>query len=137
VIFEHQITIRVRYAETDQMGYVYYGNYATYYEVARVECIRALGCSYKELEENGVMLPVYEHYTKFIAPARYDEVLTINTKIKEKPHGSRIHFEYEIFNEAGKLINLGNTTLVFVSKQTGRPCPPPDFLMVLLENKYL
>ncbi|MCS7004725.1 MAG: acyl-CoA thioesterase [Cytophagales bacterium] len=133
MVFEHTISLRVRYAETDQMGYVYYGNYAIYYEVARVECIRALGCSYKSLEEDGILLPVYEHYSKFIAPARYDEILTIKTRIKEKPTSSRIQFEYEIFNENGKIINIGSTTLVFVNKQTGRPCLVPDRISRLFD----
>src|SRR3954464_3813730 len=95
--------IRVRYGETDQMRYVYYGNYALYYEVARVESLRQLGLTYRELEETGVMLPVIENKSKYLAVAKYDDLLTIVTTLREKP-GVKIKFEYEIFNESGKLI---------------------------------
>lgn len=123
--------IRVRYGETDQMGYVYYGNYAMYYEVARVESLRRLGLTYKELEAMGVMMPVLENHSKFLSAALYDDNLKIVTTIREKP-GVRIKFEYDIFNEAGKLINQGETLLVFVDKQTGKPCRPPQVFTALL-----
>lgn len=123
--------IRVRYAETDQMGYVYYGNYATYYEVARVESIRKLGLTYRSLEDSGVIMPVVENQSKFIFPARYDEELTIKTTIKEMP-GVRITFFYEIFNEKDKLIHKGNTLLVFINYETGRPCRMPAEMHQLL-----
>lgn len=124
-MYKSETQLRVRYGETDQMGYVYYGNYGMYYEVARVESLRQLGVSYKELEDMGVMMPVIENHTKFLAPALYDDLLTIVTTIREKP-AVRIRFEYEIFNEAGKLINQGETLLVFVDKKTGRPRRPPE-----------
>lgn len=130
-MFEHQTQIRVRYAETDQMGYVYYGNYATYYEVGRVESLRSLGLSYKELEEIGVMMPVLENKSKYIAPAKYDELLTVKTTIKKKP-GIRILFHYEIYNETDKLIHIGETLLVFVNMKSGRPCEPPEIMSNLL-----
>jgi acyl-CoA thioester hydrolase len=130
-MYQHETQIRVRYADTDQMGYVYYGNYPAYYEIARVESFRALGMSYKMMEENGVMMPVLENWSKYIAPATYDEMLTIRTMIKTKP-GVRIKFFYEIYNETDKLIHLGETTLVFVSKETGRPCNPPDDMLEAL-----
>lgn len=131
MMFEYQSQIRVRYAETDQMGYVYYGNYAAYYEVGRVECLRSLGLSYKELEAKGVMMPVLENKSKYIAPAKYDELLTVKTTIKQKP-GIRIHFHYEIYNESDKLIHIGETILVFVNMETGRPCEPPALMAKLL-----
>jgi acyl-CoA thioester hydrolase len=113
------------------MGYVYYGNYSAYYEIARVESFRALGISYKSMEAKGVMMPVLENWSKYIAPATYDEMLTIHTAIKTVP-GVRIKFSYEIYNESDKLIHLGETTLVFVSMESGRPCnPPEEFLKVL------
>ncbi|MEP2670455.1 MAG: thioesterase family protein [Cyclobacteriaceae bacterium] len=124
--------VRVRYGETDQMGYVYYGNYASYFEVARVESLRQLGMTYKELEEMGVMMPVLENKSKYLAAARYDDKLRIVTSIKEKP-GVRIRFEYEIFNEADKLIHQGETLLVFVNKASGRPCKPPEAFDKVLE----
>lgn len=124
--------LRVRYGETDQMGYVYYGNYASYFEVARVESLRQLGMTYKELEEKGVMMPVLENKSKFIAPALYDDKLRIVTTIREKP-GVRIKFEYEISNESGKLLHQGETLLAFVNKKTGRPCRPPEAFNKVLE----
>jgi acyl-CoA thioester hydrolase len=128
--------IRVRYAETDQMGYVYYGNYASYYEVARTEALRKLGISYKSLEEQeGVMLPVLENYTKYLKPALYDDLLRIVVKIPERP-GVRIRFEYEVYNEENTLLNIGHTVLVFVKKEGGRPCPIPARMMDLLEPYY-
>jgi acyl-CoA thioester hydrolase len=130
-MYQSQIQIRARYGETDQMGYVYYGNYASYYEVARVESLRQLGLSYRELENMGVMMPVLENHSKFLAPAVYDELLKIVTTIRQKP-GVRIKFEYEIFNEHEKLIHQGETLLAFVNRQTGRPCRPPEIFDSLL-----
>jgi len=124
-MYQSQIHIRARYGETDQMGYVYYGNYASYYEVARVESLRQLGLSYRELEKMGVMMPVLENHSKFLAPAVYDEQLKIVTTIRNKP-GVRIKFEYEIFNEHEKLIHSGETLLAFVNKSNGKPCRPPE-----------
>ena len=134
-MFSFDYEIRVRYGETDQMGYVYYGNYANYYETARVESLRSLGFIYKELEENGIMLPVLENHSKFIGPARYDELLTIRTTIPEMP-GVRIRFEYEIFNHKNELINTGWTRLVFVSIENGNPVRPPEEILKLLSPFY-
>ena len=117
--------VRVRYGETDQMGYVYYGNYASYYEVARVESLRQLGFSYRELEKMGVMMPVIENHSRFLAPAVYDEQLKIITTVRTKP-SVRIKFEYEIFNEHNNLIHTGETLLVFVNIKSGKPCRPPE-----------
>ncbi len=127
--------LRVRYGETDQMGYVYYGNYASYFEVARVESLRQLGMTYKELEDKGVMMPVLENKSKFIAPALYDDKLKIVTTIREKP-GVRIRFEYEITNEEGKVIHQGETLLAFVNKENGRPCRPPEDFNKVLEPYF-
>src|SRR5210317_1101777 len=113
-----EIKVRVRYAETDKMGYVYYGNYATYYEVARVETLRNLGFSYKLLEEDGIIMPVTENKSKFIRPAKYDDLLTIKVIVDELPR-KRITFKYEIYNEKEKLINLGETMLAFVNMKNG------------------
>ncbi|MDN5200691.1 thioesterase family protein [Fulvivirgaceae bacterium BMA10] len=135
-MYESSTQIRVRYGETDQMAYVYYGNYAMYYEVARVESLRALGFSYKSLEAQGIMLPVLQNSSKFIAPARYDDLLTIKTKIHERP-GVRIKFNYEIFNEDDQLIHLGETLLVFVNTETGKPCRPPKKMQELLDPYFV
>lgn len=131
-MYQSETSVRVRYGETDQMGYVYYGFYAMYYEVARVESMRQLGLSYKDVEAMGVMMPVLENHSKYLAPGRYDELLRIVTTIREKPT-IKIKFEYEIFNEENKLINRGETLLVFVDKKTNRPCRPPEAMENLLE----
>ena len=134
-MIEHSIQIRVRYAETDQMGFVYYGNYATYLEVARVETFRHLGFSYREMEEEGILMPVLEYKTKFIRPATYDDLLTIKVKIKEKSE-LRIRFEYEIYNESNTLLNICETTLVFISKETGKPAKPEGRFREIIEKPF-
>ena len=125
-MFQAETAIRVRYAETDQMGYVYHGNYAAYFEVARTEAFRALGISYKELEGQGVGMPVGELHTRFRRPARYDDLLTVRVLLRELAVGSRVNFEYELLNETGELLTTGSTLMVFVSTSTGRPVPVPD-----------
>ncbi|NVK03326.1 MAG: acyl-CoA thioesterase [Flavobacteriia bacterium] len=119
-----ETTVRVRYSETDQMGIVYYGNYAQYYEVGRVELLRHLGMSYRELEEEGTMLPVVKLECKYIRPAKYDDALRIVTTIDEMP-STRITFKHEIFNEENVLLNQGQVTLVFVDIKSGRPRKAP------------
>jgi acyl-CoA thioester hydrolase len=134
--FKHINTLRVRYSETDKMGYCYYGNYASFLEVGRVEALRSLGVSYRSLEENGVMMPVLEFSIKYFLPAKYDDLLLVHTLIT-KVEGTRIYFEYEIFNEADKKIIAAQTTLVFVSANTMKPIPAPkEFLdLFTLENE--
>ena len=127
--------IRIRYAETDQMGYVYYGNYAMFYEVGRVEALRQLGFTYKELEDMGVMMPVLDLHCKFHKPARYDDLLTIKTTITEIP-AVKMKFTYEITNERGELVNYGESTLAFVNKSTGRPMRIPDVMKKLFDPYY-
>lgn len=132
--FKSESKIRVRYAETDQMGYAYYGNYAQYCEIGRVEALREFGVSYKELEERGVMLPVLEYSCKYHGPAYYDDLLTIVTTVCYIK-GPRLHFEYEIFSASGKLINTAFTTLVFVNKETMRPIAAPEFFVALIKKE--
>ncbi len=127
-MFVSTTKIRVRYAETDKMGYVYYGNYAQYFEVGRVEGLRDIGLSYKVMEDEGIMLPVLEYQIKYFKPAYYDELLTIKTSIVAVK-GARFYFEYETLNEQNELLNKGTTTLVFVSKVTNKPCPPPEWIL--------
>jgi acyl-CoA thioester hydrolase len=124
-MFQSETSVRVRYGETDRMGYVYYGNYATFFEVGRVETIRALGLSYRELEDSGIMLPVADMSVKYLRPAFYDDLLTIKTIIPEMP-GTRLKFLYEILNEQDVLLTKGETTLVFVSAETMKPRPAPE-----------
>ena len=130
-MYIHTTTYRVRYADTDQMGYVYYGNYARLYEIGRVEALRSLGFSYKEKEDSGVMMPVYENKSRFISPALYDELLTIKTTIKLLP-AVRAVFHYEILNSTGKVVNLGETTLVFVKMENNRLTTAPKDLLAKL-----
>jgi acyl-CoA thioester hydrolase len=112
-MFTSTTQIRVRYGETDQMGYLYYGNYALYYEVGRAEAIRQLGFTYKQLEELGIMMPVVELNSQYLRPALYDDLITVKTMLKEMPDGPKIQFHSELYNEAGQLLNKGLTTLVF------------------------
>ena len=124
-MYSSDTKIRVRYAETDQMGYVYHGNYAAYFEVSRTEAFRQLGISYKALEAEGVGMPVGEIRTRFRRPARYDDLLTVRLLLRQPAEGSRILFEYEIYNEDKVLLTEGHTLMVFVSMKTGRPVPIP------------
>ena len=134
-MFQTSIQVRVRYAETDQMGYVYYGNYATYYEVARVEALRKLGLSYKELEANGVMMPVLENRSKFLLPGKYDELLTVKVSIPKMP-AVKIVFKYDIYNESDQLIHEGETTLAFINMESGRPVRMPEEMQKLLSSFF-
>jgi acyl-CoA thioester hydrolase len=120
-----QTQIRVRYAETDKMGYVYYGDYAQYFEVGRVEALRELGWSYRAMEDNGIMLPVMEFSVRYLKPAYYDDLLTVKTYIKEAPT-ARIKFYHEIYNEKGERLTTGEVTLVFINMKTNKPCAAPD-----------
>ena len=124
-MFEHSTKIRVRYGETDQMGYMYYGNYAQFYEVGRVEMLRSMGLTYSGMEASGIMMPVVELSCKYLKPALYDEEITVKVIMKEMPR-IRIHFNYELYNEKQELINTGETLLVFVNMQTNRPCLAPE-----------
>ncbi|MDJ1482361.1 thioesterase family protein [Cytophagaceae bacterium YF14B1] len=127
-MYIHEERIRVCYADTDQMGYVYYGNYARYYEIGRVESLRSLGFSYKKLEDSGVMLPVYEHSSRYHQPAKYDDLLTVKVLIKTMPT-VRMLFSYEICNEEGTLLNTGETTLVFIDKHSNKITKAPADLV--------
>ncbi|MFS4470484.1 acyl-CoA thioesterase [Chryseobacterium sp. CF365] len=128
-------SIRVRYAETDPMKYVYYGNYATYFEVARVELFRSIGISYDEIENQGIWLPVSDYKIKYIRPALYDQKLEIHTYVKKIP-GVRIEFEYEIYNEEHTKITEASTTLFFLDAKTNKVIKCPDFLMELIEKNW-
>ncbi len=124
---------RPRYSETDQMGVVYYGNYATYFEVGRVELLRELGMSYAEMERAGTMLPVVHLSTDFKAGAKYDEELTLETSILEMPT-RKISFYHELKNKEGKTLVTGTVVLVFVDTKTFKPkqCPE-DFKQLLVK----
>lgn len=126
--------LRTRYAETDQMGVVYYGNYPQYLELGRVEWLRSIGFTYKAMEEEGVMMPVVSLQIQYKKPALYDELITIRTKLKELP-STKIEFNYEILNEKGELLSTANTVLVFVDAKTFRPVRCPEKVLNLIKAK--
>ena len=132
-LLEFSTKIRVRYSETDQMGFCYYGNYASYFEVARVEALRELNIYYKELEKVGVLLPVKKFEIAYHHPAKYDDLLEIRTRIVQLK-GVRIGFEYKTFNEEGVLLNEAYTLLVFVSAATQKPIAAPAEFLTLMTN---
>ncbi len=134
-MIEKDIKVRVRYSETDKMGYVYYGNYASYFEVARVEMLRWMGVNYKDLEDDGVMMPVLEFKIKYYKPAFYDDELWIRIRVHKLP-SVRIHFTYETYNSKDVLLNEAETTLVFVDIKTGKPTMIPDDLMECFKKYY-
>lgn len=134
-MYTNSCKIRVRYGETDQMGYVYYGRYADYFEVGRVEALRSLGLTYKELEESGVMLPVLEFSINYLKPAYYDDLLTVTNSIAEMPR-SRITFQSSTSNEAGELLNEGEVVLVFVNAVSKKPCAAPRALIEKLKPYF-
>lgn len=128
-MYEHTVDIRVRYGETDQMGYLYYGHYAQYYEVGRVELIRSLGITYKQLEdEHGIWLPVVSLDMRFVRPAYYDELLQVKTSLRTLPD-THIVFHVEVFNPRHKLVNAGRVRLCFFDAGAKRVVPAPDFLL--------
>lgn len=125
---KNKFSFRVRYGETDQMGVVYYGNYAQYLEIGRVEWLRSLGFSYKSMEESGIMLPVISLQIDFKKPATYDEQITVITKLKKLP-SVKIEFDFEIWNEQDQLLISANTVLVFMDMKTKRPIKCPDYIL--------
>ncbi len=127
-MISHTTNFRVRYSETDQMGYVYYGNYTHYFEVGRVEWLRNLGISYKSMEDDGVMLPVINLQINYLKPAKYDDLLTLKTTLTKKP-GIRIEFSYELFNENNELLLTATTTLVFIDMKKNKPTKVPFILL--------
>lgn len=128
-------SLRVRYGETDAMKYVYYGNYAEYFEVARVELFRSLGVSYKEIENKGILMPVSEYKVKYLKPAYYDELLEIRTYIRKIP-GVKIEFEYEIYNEAKEKITEASTVLFFYDVERKKIVSCPDILMDIIKSEF-
>jgi acyl-CoA thioester hydrolase len=137
-MYTSQTTYRIHYALTDQMGYVYYGNYAQFYEIGRAEAIRALGYTYKDIEAMGIFMPVVETQSSYIRPAKYDDVITIKTILQALPTAHSITFITEIYNQANKLLNKGSTTLFFIdaatTKRTNIPAPLFEKLKVYFEQ---
>jgi acyl-CoA thioester hydrolase len=133
-MYSFETKVRVRYSETDQMGFVYYGVFAQYFEIGRVELLRSLGISYKKLEEEGYFLPVVNFEIHYKKPALYDDELSIKTTIKQLP-SVRITFYYETYNTEKILLNTGKVVLVFVDKTTKKPCLPPAIITEKLKEK--
>ena len=135
-MYEFKNQIRVRYADADPMNVVYYGNYAQYFEVGRVESLRALGISYKVIEDLGIMLPVVELNVKYLRPARYDDLLTITTQLREIHIDHRINFHQEIHNEEGKQLTIGTVKLYFMDKNLGNRASMPRYLAEKLSSYF-
>jgi acyl-CoA thioester hydrolase len=136
-MFITETTIRVRYAETDQMNVVYHGNYAQYFEVARAESIRSLGFSYKDMEAIGIIMPIVELHVKFIRPAHYDDLLTVKTILKELPTHHRIEFHQEVYNEEPKLLATGKVVLYFMDAKTMSRASMPQALRDKLISYFM
>lgn len=134
-MYQYTTTITVRYGETDQMGIVYYGNYALYYEIGRTEAIKNLGYTYKQMEADGIIMPVLDLQIKYYKAAKYDDVLNITTTIAALPT-RKMTFHTEILNTKEEIINSGFTTLIFLNKTTNRICSPPQKLIELLQPYF-
>jgi acyl-CoA thioester hydrolase len=135
-MYEFNTEVRVRYAEADPMNVVYYGNYAQYFEVGRVESLRNLGISYKGIEDMGIMLPVVELNIKYLRPAKYDDLLTIKSQIKELPTEHKIIFDQEIYNEEGKLLTIGKVKLYFMDSKLGKRANMPAIMLEKLSTYF-
>ena len=129
----NETKIRVRYGETDQMGIVYHGNYSNYLEIGRIEWLRALGVSYKQMELDGIMLPVISLSLKYKKSACYDDEIYVKTELVKMPTAT-IEFKYKITNTAGEILTLGNTILAFINMKTNRPARCPRFILDKLQN---
>ena len=128
----NEITFRIRYGETDQMGVVYHGNYPQYLEMGRISWLRALDLSYKEMEANGIMLPVVSLEMKFLKPALFDDLVTVKTKLKRLPM-VRIEFDYELTNQNNDILATANTVLAFMDSSKKRPIKCPDYILKKLK----
>lgn len=129
-------TVRVRYGEVDQMGFLYYGNYGLYYEVGRAEMIREAGYPYGEMEKDGIVMPVVKMSIKFLRPAKYDEVITIETTMKELSQHPFVTFHHKLYNEQQELINKGEVTLTFFDPKTQKRVPMPEKLLSYLKPYF-
>ena len=129
----HNVQVRVRYSETDQMGVVYHGSYVPYFEIGRVEWLRNKGVSYKKLEESGIALPIVSMHINYKKPARYDDLLIINTKLR-KYSGVKLEFDCEIRNENGDLLTTAYFLLVFVDINLGKPIAPPQYILDIMND---
>jgi acyl-CoA thioester hydrolase len=136
LMIETQTNIRVRYAETDKMNIVYHGNYAQYFEVARAECIRSFGFTYKQIEELGIMMPIVDLQIKFLRPAHYDDLLTVKAILRELPTTHKIEFHHEVYNEEGKLLTVGKVVLFLVDAITKERTTMPQQMLDQFKHKF-
>lgn len=136
IMLTHTYKTRVRYSETDQMGYVYYGNYATYFEIGRVEWLRNFGISYKEMENSGIMLPVLNLNVDYKKPAKYDDLITIKTSLRKLPN-VKIEFDFEVFNEQNELLTTAYVSLVFIDMKKNKPTRCPEYLLNKISSQNI
>ena len=135
-MYTTETKIRIHYALTDQMGVVYHGHYAQFYEIGRGESIREIGFTYKDIEAMGIIMPVVDIHSRFLMPAKYDDLITVKTTLKELPMHHKIIFHSEIFNEQGDLINIGVVTLYFMEAKDMKRCQIPEALRLKLEKYF-
>ncbi|HEY0434550.1 MAG TPA: thioesterase family protein [Chitinophagaceae bacterium] len=135
-MFSHETSIRVRYAETDQMGVVYHANFFQYFEVSRVEAIRSVGLSYAQIEQMGIIMPIVEVQARFLAPALYDDLLFVKTTLGELPAQSRIEFLQEVRNDKGQLLVTGKVVLYFLDRASKQRVPMPGELRERLQRYF-
>lgn len=135
-MFTSQTQVRVHYALTDQMGFVYHGHYAQFYEIGRTDAIRNLGFSYKDMESLGIIMPVVETKFKFLLPAKYDDLITIKTTLKELPEKHRVVFYGEIYNENNQLLNIGEVTMYFMEVEGMKKAVMPKPLKERLQKYF-
>jgi len=135
-MFTTETQIRIHYALTDQMGVVYHGHYAQFYEIARTEAIRQLGYTYKDIEAMGIIMPVIDIHSRFLRPAKYDDLITVKTILKELPLHHKIVFHHEIYNEADELLNTGDVTLYFMDAKEMKRCDMPEKLGDILKHYF-
>lgn len=135
-MIEYITHIRPRYSEVDQMGFAYHANYVTYFDVARTEMLRSLGTTNRELEQNGIMLPVLNVTIDYKMPAHYDELLTIKVMLKEKP-AIKMKFYYEVYNENMELITTASVTLAFMNSVTKKAVRPPKILLEIVDKNWV
>lgn len=135
-MFEYSTSLRVHYALTDQMGVVYHGNYAQFYEIGRTEALRSLGFTYKGLEEMGIIMPVVDMKIKFLRPVLYDDLITVHISVKELPHDHKIVFHGEIFNEKNELTNVSDITLYFMEASSNKKVSIPEKILAKMKLHY-
>jgi acyl-CoA thioester hydrolase len=136
-MFITETQIRVRYAETDQMGVVYHSNYFLYFETARAESIRQFGFTYAEMEKSGTLMPVTDVHCKYLRPAKYDDMITVKTTVKELPVHHKIEFHHEVFNEKNELLVVAKIILYFIDAQSMKRTTAPAQLLKKMESFFI